>query len=91
MVIKQEELDLGKFTTEEVDGGKNFKKAWFNYDKKLPVIELEGTFSAYSNVFEGKRGLEWISVKLILTLEVFRRSCLSWLERAFLQILSYLR
>ena len=53
-MIKQEELDLGKFTIEEVDGGKNFVKAWFNYDKKLPIIELEGTFRAYSNVFEGK-------------------------------------
>ena len=37
MVIKQEELDLGKFTTEEVDGGKNFKKAWFNYDGSYPL------------------------------------------------------
>ena len=36
-------------------GGKNSKKAWFNYYGKLPVIELEGTFRAYSNVFDGKR------------------------------------
>ena len=55
MVIKQEELDLNKFTVEEVDGGKNFKKAWFNYNEKLAIIELEGTFRAYSNVFEGRR------------------------------------
>ena len=55
MVIKQEELDLGKFTIEEVDGGKNFRKAWFNYHEKLPIVELEGTFRAYSKVFEGRR------------------------------------
>ena len=54
MVIKQEEFDISKFTIEEVEG-KNFKKAWFNYDGKLPVIELEGTFRAYSNVFDEKR------------------------------------
>ena len=48
VVIKQEELDLNKFTIEEVDGGKNFNKAWFNYDNKLAIIELEGTFRAYS-------------------------------------------
>ena len=55
MVIKQEELDLNNFAIEEVDGGKNFKKAWFNYDNKLAIIELEGTFRVYSNVFEGRR------------------------------------
>ena len=55
MVIKQEELDLNKFTVEEVDGSRNFKKVWFNYDNKPAVIELEGTFRAYSNVFEGRR------------------------------------
>ena len=55
MIIKQEKLDLSKFTIEGVDGGKNFKKAWFNYDGKLPVVELEGTFRACSNVFDGKR------------------------------------
>ena len=55
MVIKQEELDLNKFTIEAVDGGKNFKKASFNYNEKLAIIELQGTFRAYSNVFEGRR------------------------------------
>ena len=55
MVIKQEELDLNKFTVEEVDGSRNFKKAWFNYDNKPAVIELEGTFRAYCNVFKGRR------------------------------------
>ena len=57
MVIKQEELHLNKFIIEEVDGGKNFKKTWFNYDERLPIIELEleGTFRAYPNVFEGRR------------------------------------
>ena len=55
MVIKQEELDLGKFTIEEVDGVKNFRKAWFNHDEKLPIVELEATFRAYSNMFEGRR------------------------------------
>ena len=54
-MIKQEELDLKKFTIEEVDGGKNFKKAWFNYNEKLVIIELGGTFRAYSNAFEGRR------------------------------------
>ena len=55
MVIKQEGLDLNKFTFEEVDGSRNFKKAWFNYDNKPAVIELEGTFRAYSNVLEGRK------------------------------------
>ena len=55
MVIKQEDLDFSKFTIEEVDGGNNFKKAWFNYDGKFPIIELEGTFRAYTNMFDGKR------------------------------------
>ena len=55
IVIKQEEFNISKFTIEELDGGNNFKKAWFNYDGKLPVIELEGTFRAYSNMFDGKR------------------------------------
>ena len=57
MVIKQEDLDFSKFTIEEVDGGggQNFKKAWFNYDGKLPIIEVEGTFRAYTNMFDGKR------------------------------------
>ena len=54
MVIKQEEFDISKFTIEEVEG-KNFKKAWFIYDGKLPIIEVEGTFRAYSNMFDGKR------------------------------------
>ena len=54
MVIKQEEFDISRFTTEEVDG-KNFKKAWFDYDGKLPVIEVEGMFKTYFNVFEGKK------------------------------------
>ena len=40
MVIKQEEFDISKFTIEEVEG-KNFKNAWFNYDGKLPIIEVE--------------------------------------------------
>ena len=48
-------MDLNKFTIEEVDGGKNFKKAWFNYNEKLAIIELEGTFRACSNMFEGRR------------------------------------
>ena len=55
MVIKQEELDINRFTVEEVDGSRNFKKAWFNYDNKPAVIELEGTFRVYSNVFDGRR------------------------------------
>ena len=54
-MIKQEELDLNKLTIEDVDGGKNFKNTWFNYNEKLPIVELEGTFWAYSNVFEGRR------------------------------------
>ena len=55
MVIKEEEVDLNKFTIEEVDGGKNFKKAWLICNEKLVIIELEGTFRPYSNVFEGGR------------------------------------
>ena len=54
MVTKQEELDLSKFTIEEVKG-KNFKKAWFNYDGKLPSIEVEGMFKTYFNMFKGKK------------------------------------
>ena len=50
MVIKQEEFDVSKFTIEEGEG-KIFKKAWFNYDGKLPVIELEGTFRDGKRVY----------------------------------------
>ena len=55
MVIKQEELNVSKFTIEEEDGGKGFKEAWFNYDERLPIIELEGMLKTYVNTFEGKR------------------------------------
>ena len=54
MVIKQEEVDISKFTIEEV-GSKNFKKAWFNYDGKLPIIEVEGMFKTYFKVFKGNK------------------------------------
>ena len=53
--MEQEGLDLNKFTVEEVDASRNFKKAWFNYDDKSAVIELEETFRGYSNAFEGRR------------------------------------
>ena len=65
-MIKQEELDLNKFTIEEVDGGKNLKKAWFNYNEKLVIIELEGTFRATLTCLrvEGFTRLVWTFTKL---------------------------
>ena len=55
MVIKQEDLDISNFTIEEVEGNENFKKAWFNYKGKLPIIEVEGMFKTYVNMFDGKK------------------------------------
>ena len=55
MVIKQEELDINKFTIEEVEGNENFKKALFNYEEKLPIVEVKGTFKTYVNVFKRKK------------------------------------
>ena len=55
VVIKQEDLDISKFTTEDVGGNENFKKAWFNYEGKLPIIEVEGMFKTYISMFDGKK------------------------------------
>ena len=55
MVIKQEDLDISKFTIEEAEGKGNFKKAWFKYEGKLPITEVEGMFKTYVKMFDGKK------------------------------------
>ena len=51
MLIKQEDLDISKFTIEEVEGNENFKKTWFNYKGKLPIIEVELKMDIYERAF----------------------------------------
>ena len=57
MVTKQEDLDISKFIIEEVEGKGNFKKAWFKYEGQLPIVEVEGMFKTYVNMFDGKKGV----------------------------------
>ena len=53
-VIKQKDFDSSKLKVGKVEGDR-FKKIPFVYGGGVPVIEVEGWFSLYTNWFDGKK------------------------------------